>query len=127
MALTPRKLAAISRQAEKERERQSQLEEDRKRKNEEARRVHYKREVPIILKKFEAALLVAAKDKKRSIEFEYADVIVSDDPRLAAIEDYCKKNKLKCNTSYKSGTSNMGDFNAPCYVDWKSYLVEVSW
>jgi hypothetical protein len=125
--ITPRKLAALKRKGILKRRKAEETKRLEEQKREDSDRRYMKKEAPTVLKKFVKELKEAIVNGEKELSFEYGYSSVSNDPRLEAITEYCKKNKLTCTPRYSEGTSDMGDSAAPCVVHWSSYRVDVTW
>ena len=76
----------------------------------------------------------------RGIQKEIKDAIVkgthravfcvnytTSDEAAQAIKARLAKRGFRCEVDYQHGTSDMGDFNAPCVVDWSSTDFIITW
>jgi len=79
-------------------------------------------QVPGYLKELRLEIKEAADRGESSVSDWYASSIYPQ-----ALKDILEAEGYMVKVGYSSGTDDMGDFNAPCVVDWEHHDIEVSW
>lgn len=113
-----------------ERERQA---EDRRNKDKDIERAKTVG-VPFALSEIHKDIRAAAQKGLRTVNHcmsyrgdissHFADV---DRTIINGVTDILKKEGYKVTSKYESGTTDYGDFNAPCRVDWSHMRLTITW
>lgn len=82
-----------------------------------------KEDYPKILRKVQSAIRLAIKEGYEATNFDYNchwEIIDK-------IIEKLRKDGYDVNRGHSSEDSNMGDFNAPCFIHESRYWLEISW
>lgn len=86
-------------------------------------------EIRVQVPKFMTAIAKAIKDAIALGEHKahyYVNWSVAD-AACEAVKSRLAKRGFRCEYDWHHGTSDMGDFNAPCVVDWSDTTFDISW
>ena len=80
-------------------------------------------DVPLRIKEFDKALKREIADGKKSMRFEVNNGTEGHAVRMALV----KRGFTVSSVQHQHGSTNMGDFNAPCNVEYDDYWLLISW
>lgn len=84
-----------------------------------------KHRLPVFMKEIRAQIAASTAAGERSTAWHYQHHLRG--PSMGRIRELLTKDGYQVEFDYRQGEANMGDFNAPYNVTWRSTDVRISW